>query len=557
MIDIDSWIEHDPDEVTRQELIALKQKAEGGDADAQAEIADRFSGPLEFGTAGLRGAMGGGPFRMNRAVVRKAAAGLVEFLQDKVGRDALIVIGYDARHNSRDFALDTAAVATAAGARALIYPRYLPTPLLAWAVRYLDADAGVMVTASHNPPKDNGYKVYLGGRVVDEDGRGVQIVPPHDSEIAEKIAATPPADEIPVASTGWSLIDDSVVEAYLERTRSLIPPEHSSDLKIVHTSMHGVGGETMMKVLKDAGFTNVHEVEEQAQPDPDFPTVSFPNPEEPGALDLAIEKAKKVGADLVIANDPDADRCSIAIPTSTGWRQLNGDEIGSVLGEQIAKIGAITGGTFASSVVSSRLLKEIAGRHGIAHATTLTGFKWIARAPQIIFGYEEAIGFCVDPEGVKDKDGITAGLLFAYIAAQLKTRGQTVEDQLDHLAQTHGVYLTAPVTIRVSDLSLMPATMAHLRAHSPETLAGSAVTSVSDLSEGTPDLPPTDAIILLNELGDRAVVRPSGTEPKVKCYLEVIEPVATTVQAAREAASKRMSQLQKDMSAALALPSDS
>ena len=436
----------------------------------------------------------------------------------------------------------------------MIFPRFLPTPLLAWAVRYLNADAGVMVTASHNPPRDNGYKVYLGGRVVEEDARGIQIVPPFDAEIAAKIAQTPAADEIPLASTGWTLIDESVVDEYHDRARALVPAEHSSDLKIVHTSMHGVGGATMMRLLDEAGFRDVVEVEQQAEPDPDFPTVSFPNPEEPGALDLALEKAKRVGADLVIANDPDADRCSIAIPTSTGWRQLTGDEIGSILGDHIAKIGAITGGTFASSVVSSRLLKEIAGRHGINHATTLTGFKWIARAPEIIFGYEEAIGFCVDPEGVKDKDGITAGLLLAFIASQLKTKNQTIGNQLDHLAQTHGVHLTAPVTIRVSDLGLMPATMAHLRANSPQTLAGSPVASTDDLSEGSAELPPTDAVVLLNEFGDRAVVRPSGTEPKVKCYLEVIEPVKTTLDAAREEASRRMGLLQKDMSAALTLP---
>lgn len=318
--------------------------------------------------------------------------------------------------------------------------------------------------------------------------------------------------------------------------------------------MHGVGGATMTRLLDEAGFANVFEVEKQAEPDPDFPTVSFPNPEEPGALDLAIKTAEKVNADLVIANDPDADRCSIAIPTSKGWHQLTGDEIGSVLGEHIAKIGAITGGTFASSIVSSRMLKEIAGRHGINHSTTLTGFKWIARAPEIIFGYEEAIGFCVDPEGVKDKDGITAGLLFAFIASQLRTKNQTVEDQLDHLAQTHGVYLTAPVTVRVSDLALMPATMAHLRANAPATLAGSPVDSITDLTEGSPDLPPTDAVVLLNGSGDRAIVRPSGTEPKVKCYLEVIEPVTAGLDNARAEASRRMELLKKDMSAALTLP---
>lgn len=554
MIDIDSWIAHDPDPKTRAELTQLKEQAANGDAGAQAELDDRFSGPLEFGTAGLRGEMAGGPHRMNRAVVRKAAAGLVDFLQEEVGRDALLVIGYDARHNSKDFALDTAAVATAAGARAMIYPHHVPTPLLAWAVRHLNADAGVMVTASHNPPRDNGYKVYLGGRAVSGGAQGVQIVPPYDAKIAEKIAATSDADEIPLATTGWTEIGEDVIEAYLERAASLVPHQNFSDLKIVLTSMHGVGGETMKEVLARAGFTNVTEVAEQAQPDPGFPTVAFPNPEEPGALDLALSKAASLKADLVIANDPDADRCSAAIPTPNGWRQLNGDEIGSLLGDQIAKIGAITGGTLASSIVSSRLLKEIAGRHGLTHVSTLTGFKWIARVPQLIFGYEEAIGFCVDPDGVRDKDGITAGLLLAHVAAQLRSKNKTIGEQLDHLAETHGVYLTAPVTIRVDDLSLMPATMAHLRANPPTQLAGSLVTSVEDLSEGSQALPPTDAIVILNELGDRAVVRPSGTEPKVKCYLEVIEPVTQSLDSSRAAASSRMAQLQADMSKALTLP---
>lgn len=554
MIDIDSWIKHDPDPVTQRELRELKKKADEGDSTAQEELEDRFSGLLEFGTAGLRGEMAGGPHRMNRAVVRKAAAGLVDFLQEQVGRNALIVIGYDARHNSKDFAHDTAAVATAMGARAMIYPHHTPTPLLAWAVRHLNADAGVMVTASHNPPRDNGYKVYLGGRAVAEDGQGVQIVPPYDGLIAEKISQTPEADEIPLATTGWSEIGPEVREAYLERASSLIPYQNESDMKIVITSMHGVGGTTMKEVLNRAGFSNVYEVEAQAQPDPDFPTVSFPNPEEPGALDLAIETARSLKADLLIANDPDADRCSAAIPTAQGWRQLSGDEIGTLIGDQIAKIGALTGGTLASSIVSSRLLKEIAGSHGLPYVATLTGFKWIARVPDLIFGYEEAIGFCVDPDGVRDKDGISAGLYMAYIAASLRSRGKTITDHLDDLATSHGVYLTAPVTIRVSDLSLMPATMAHLRANPPTTLAGSPVTSVEDLSGGSDSLPPTDALVLLNELGDRAVVRPSGTEPKVKCYLEVIEHVSDSLEQARSNASSRMSHLQQDMSAALTLP---
>lgn len=552
MAHINEWISHDPDEHDRAELIELVERAKE-DESAALDLADRFSGPLEFGTAGLRGKMAGGESRMNRAVVRKAASGLIDYLQEKVGTDAFVVIGFDGRYHSREFAEDTAAIVTAAGGRAAIMPRMLPTPLLAWAVRYLDADAGVMVTASHNPPADNGYKVYLGGRAIDDNGRGVQIVPPADKEIAAKIAATGYADEIPLAEAGWSTIDESVIDAYVNRAVSLIPSHFSSTMKIVLTSMHGVGGEIMTRVLHEAGFSNVEVVAEQAEPDPDFPTVSFPNPEEAGALDLSMELAAKVGADIVLANDPDADRCSAAIKDEDGWRQLSGDEIGALLGQQIARIGALTGGTLACSIVSSRLLEKIAGTHGLNFAATLTGFKWIARAPELIFGYEEAIGFCVDPEGVKDKDGITASLMLAYLAAKLKDKGQTLTDELDALALKHGVHLTSPLTIRVDDLSLMPATMAHLRAHPPQEIAGSAV-SVTDLADGSDDLPPTDGLLLLNETQDRAVVRPSGTEPKVKCYLEVIEPVTTTVSAARATARARMEQLRSDMADALALP---
>lgn len=550
---IDDWIVHDPDEVTHAELRALHSRATGGDKEAIAELADRFCGPLTFGTAGLRGKMGGGESRMNRAVVRKAAAGLIDYLQDRVGRDAFVVIGYDGRYQSREFAEDTAAIVVAAGGRAAIMPRMLPTPLLAWSVGYLNADAGVMVTASHNPPADNGYKVYLGGRATDDAGRGVQIIPPADSQIAARIDAAGYADEIPLASSGWSTIEESVIDAYVERAVSLLPPAHSSTMKIVLTSMHGVGSEIMTRVLAEAGFANVSVVPEQDQPDPDFPTVNFPNPEEAGALDLAISLAQNIGADLVLANDPDADRCSAAIRVDGRIRQLSGDEIGALLGSQMAKIGAITGGTLACSIVSSSLLKKIAATHGLRFQATLTGFKWIARAHEIIFGYEEAIGFCVDPDGVKDKDGITASLMLAYLASKLREQSKTLDDELDALYLKHGVHLTEPVTIRVDDLSLMPATMAHLRANPPATLAGSPVT-VEDLSEGTAELPPTDALVLTNETGDRAVVRPSGTEPKVKCYLEVIEPVSNSLPAAKASARERMARLSSDMTAALTLP---
>ncbi|MFC5370402.1 phospho-sugar mutase [Arcanobacterium bovis] len=551
------WINHDPEEETREELTAILAAAEAGDQAAAADLADRFQGTLQFGTAGLRGAMGGGPFRMNRAVVRRAAAGLTAWLRTRVGDDAVVVIGYDARYHSADFARDTAAIVTAAGARAILMPRNLPTPVLAFAVRYLGADAGVMVTASHNPPQDNGYKVYLGGRAIDASGNGVQIVPPVDAEIAAQIDAAPHADEIPLAESGWDTVPETVIDAYVDSVSQMAGPG-SRDVKIVYTAMHGVGTETMMKVFAKAGFTQVVGVPEQIEPDPAFPTVAFPNPEEPGALDLAIALAKAENADIVIASDPDADRCSAAIPTGDGeWRQLSGDEIGSLLGECVA-IGAERDGVqgnLASSIVSSRLLEKIAHSHGLGYQATLTGFKWIARAPEIIFGYEEAIGFCVKPQAVKDKDGISAAVLLAWLAAHLRENGTDLQGDLDRIAIREGLYLSGPVTIRVEDLSIIPATMAKVREFPPTELVGSPVTSIVDLSRGTDSLPPTDAVMIHTQANDRVIIRPSGTEPKVKCYLEVIEPVAdeAALPAAKERAAARLAQFKLDMAQVLKL----
>ncbi|MFY9262080.1 MAG: phospho-sugar mutase [Actinomycetaceae bacterium] len=553
-----TWIAHDPEETTAKELTALLELAENGDPNASAELADRFQGFLEFGTAGLRGEMAGGPHRMNRAVVRRAAYGLTSWLTKKVAADALVVIGYDARYNSADFAHDTAAIVTAAGARALLMPRALPTPLLAFAVRQYGADAGVMVTASHNPSRDNGYKVYVGGRSVDEDGNGVQIVPPIDAEIAAEIAAAPYADEIVLAESGWEIIGEDLIDSYISATVATIPADTPRDLRIVYTAMHGVGAEVMRRVLSDAGFTDVVEVAEQNTPDPDFPTVAFPNPEEAGALDLAIGLAEEVRADLVIASDPDADRASVAIPGPRGWHQLSGDEIGAILGEQAAQRTVATGaqGNLASSIVSSRLLAKIAAHHGLGYRATLTGFKWIARVPQLLYGYEEAIGFCVAPHNVKDKDGLSAGLLIAETAARLKAEGVGLADELDRLAALHGLYLTGPVTIRVEDLSIIPATMAKVRHNPPSELIGSPVTEVIDLTQGTAELPPTDAVVLHTAAGDRVIIRPSGTEPKVKCYLEVITPTSgRDIADVRAQANARLAQFKADMSAVLRLDS--
>lgn len=553
--EIKDWIAHDPDPATVRAAHELLAMAEAGDADARAELEDAFSAHLSFGTAGLRGKMGPGTFRMNRAVVRRAAAGLCEYLKGKVGEGFIVVIGYDARYNSRDFATDTAAIVTAAGGKAYLQPRQLPTPMLAHAVRAMKADAGVMVTASHNPAQDNGYKVYLGGRCADEAGNGVQIVPPADKEIAACINAAPKADEVPLADSGWESIPESVIEGYIDTTIRLIPDDGVRDVSIVYTAMHGVGTPIMAKVLEKAGFKLVTQVTEQCSPDPDFPTVAFPNPEEAGALDMAISLAEELEADIVIASDPDADRCSAAVPTAHGWRQLSGDNIGSILGEFVAQKLEAEGakGTLACSIVSSRLLEQIARSHGQDFEATLTGFKWIARAHNIAFGYEEAIGFCVNPTVVKDKDGISAGLLLAYVAAQLAAEGKTLEAELDRLYAQHGVYLTGPVTVRVEDLSIIPRTMAKLRKEPPTTLAGSPVVTSLDLSQGTDELPPTDALIWETEARDRVVARPSGTEPKVKCYLEVIEPVTGDLEAAKAAAAERLERLKKDISEAMKL----
>ena len=553
-----AWIEDDPDERGREELRALLDAARGGDAGAAADLADRFSGPLEFGTAGLRGAVGAGEHRMNRAVVQRAAAGLGAWLTQRFERPR-VVVGLDARHGSREFADDSAAVLTAAGCEVLLLPRPLPTPVLAFAVRHLDADAGVMVTASHNPPQDNGYKVYLGGRAGGEDGRGVQIVPPVDAGIAAAIAAVGPLADLPRAREGWRVLGEDVVADYLDAVLSAteLPahPAPARELRAVVTPMHGVGGAVLAEALRRAGFTDVHVVPEQAEPDPAFPTVAFPNPEEPGALDLALDLAARVGADLVLAVDPDADRACAAVPTGergdrSAWRQLSGDELGWVLGEHLAGPGAV----LACSVVSSQGLARIAAAHGAVFSPALTGFKWIARVPGISFGYEEAIGYCVAPAVVRDKDGVSAAVLTARLARRLLASGRTLLDVLDDVARRDGVHLTGPVSIRVEDLGLIGAAMARLRQDPPARLGGAAVTSVEDLRGGVDGLPPTDGLRWRTAEGARVVVRPSGTEPKLKCYCEVVVELEGdgpgALAAARRTAAQRLEAVRRDVRAA-------
>ena len=555
-----AWIADDPDPVTRAALENLLEQADAGDAAAAEEIRDAFSGDLEFGTAGLRGRMAPGPHRMNLAVVSRAARGLADHLTGDLGLEQpLVVIGFDARHRSEDFARASAEIMTAAGCRVHLLERYGPTPLIAFAVRHLGADAGIVVTASHNPPADNGYKVYLGGRASAPDGQGVQIVPPSDAQIAARIAAVGPVREIPRAE-GWAVLGEQLREDYLAAICALPDPEGPRQVRIVHTAMHGVGTETALAALHRTGFAEVHPVAKQADPDPDFPTVAFPNPEEPGAIDLALELARTLEADVVIANDPDADRCAAAVldPHLGDWRMLTGDELGVLLGDHLIRRHGYAG-TIANSVVSSRWLGRIAQAAGLEAATTLTGFKWIARAPGIAFGYEEAIGYCVLPQVVRDKDGLSAALMVAEMAALARADGSTLVGRLDELAREHGLFATSQLSLRVTELSERDVMMARLRAEPPAALAGAEVTTVQDLAEGsaeTTGLPATDGVLLATVDDARVIVRPSGTEPKLKCYIEVREEVPVgadeaALGAVRAAAREHLEQITTDMRAAL------
>ncbi|WP_326810805.1 phospho-sugar mutase [Streptomyces scopuliridis] len=536
-----AWQAEDPDSDTREELGKIIDAGDTG------TLAERFAGTLQFGTAGLRGELGAGPMRMNRAVVIRAAAGLAAYLIAQGHGDGLVVIGYDARYKSADFARDTAAVMTGAGLRAAVLPRPLPTPVLAFAVRHLGAVAGVEVTASHNPPQDNGYKVYLGG--------GSQIVPPADGEIAARIAAVGPLAGVARPDDGWDILGDEVLTAYLERTDAVLTPGTPRTARVVHTALHGVGTETLLAAFARAGFPEPALVAEQAEPDPAFPTVAFPNPEEPGAMDLAFATARRVRPDLIIANDPDADRCAVAVPDDTavsGWRMLTGDEVGALLAAHLVHKGAT--GTFAESIVSSSLLGRIAGAAELGYEETLTGFKWIARVEGLRYGYEEALGYCVDPDGVRDKDGITAALLVAELASELKAQDRTLSDLLDDLAVTHGLHATDQLSVRVQVLSLITDAMRRLRENPPKELAGLTVASTEDLTRGTDTLPPTDGLRYHLEGAYRArvIVRPSGTEPKLKCYLEVVIPVedATALATARTTATATLAAMKRDLASA-------
>ncbi len=534
----EAWLAEDPDPETREELAKLIESA-----DTKA-LTERFAGTLQFGTAGLRGELGAGPMRMNRSVVIRAAAGLAAYLRSKGEAGGLVVVGYDARHKSADFARDTAAVMTGAGLRAAVLPRPLPTPVLAFAIRHLGAVAGVEVTASHNPPRDNGYKVYLGD--------GSQIVPPADAEIAAEIAAIRSLHDVPRPDSGWETLGEDVLEAYLARTDAVLAPGSPRTARTVYTAMHGVGKDTLLAAFARAGFPEPVLVAEQADPDPDFPTVAFPNPEEPGAMDLSFATARAANPDLIIANDPDADRCAVAVKDDEDWRMLRGDEVGALLAAHLVARGVR--GVFAESIVSSSLLGRIAEQAGLPYEETLTGFKWIARVDGLRYGYEEALGYCVDPEGVRDKDGITAALLVTELASTLKEQGRTLLDALDDLAVAHGLHATDQLSVRVEDLAIITKAMAALREAPPTELAGLRVARAEDLTRGTTTLPPTDGLryTLDGEYRARVIVRPSGTEPKLKCYLEAVIPVAAhaDLAAARAEGARVLNAIKRDLSTA-------
>ena len=567
-----AWAAQDPDPATAAALSELILRVADGVPAARQELTDSFNGTLQFGTAGLRAPLGPGPNRMNRVVVRRAAAGFAAFLTDAVataspGTRPRAVVGYDARYNSDIFAQETAAIFAAAGIETFLLPLALPTPLLAFAVRHLDCDGGVMVTASHNPPEDNGYKVYLGRHAVEESGRGAQIVAPYDERIAARINEVGPLDSVQLADEGWTVLDSSIIAEYRSAVAALAMPETfpARELKIVLTPLHGVGGETAVSVLSAAGFKDVTLVQEQAHPDPDFPTVSFPNPEEPGALDLALETAARVGADIVLANDPDADRAAVAAkdPDTGAWRMLRGDEVGALLGhhivtrlaERTALAGEQSQGVLANSIVSSRLLARIAKAAGYAHEETLTGFKWISRVPGLLYGYEEALGYCVAPELVRDKDGISASVLIAELAAAAKAEGKSIFDTLDELYLFHGLHASDQLSIRVADLGLLSAMMNRLRVTPPESFGGSAVETYTDLAEGSEHLPPTDGLLYITKDQSRVIIRPSGTEPKLKCYLEVIQSVGSAAELpqARQTARASLDNVLHDVREALGL----
>jgi len=508
--EVTAWIADDPDPHTAAQLQSAL------DAGDEAALKKYFNGFLQFGTAGLRGPVGPGPSSMNRAVVGRTSAGIAAYMKSRGMKS--VVVGQDARHGSDEFAHETASIMSGAGMDVYLLPRPLPTPVLAFATQYLKCDIGIMVTASHNPPQDNGYKVYVGPTADGIEYAASQIISPTDQFMADEIASVTSLKSQP-RGNNWSIVGEDVITEYVLRTAKLAP--RPGDLKIVYTAMHGVGTETVQRVFNHAGFATLILVDEQCAPDPDFPTVAFPNPEEPGAIDLALKKARDFGAELVIANDPDADRCAAAInDPQIGWRMLRGDELGVIFGEWIARTKPA--GVFGNSIVSSSALRKISAHYGIDFQEVLTGFKWLAKIENLALGYEEAIGYAVDSENVNDKDGISAAIFLAQVAMDLKREGLTLTDLLDEVWQRHGFHGTEQISIRVSDINAITALLARLRQNPPSEIAGISVQSIDDLAAPNDGLPPTDGLRIWLAGGIRIIIRPSGTEAKLKCYIEVI-----------------------------------
>lgn len=509
--EVEEWIALDPDPKTAAQLQVWL------DTENADELKAAFSGFLQFGTAGLRGPIGAGPSRMNRAVVARAAAGIAAYMKER-GLTS-VVIGRDARYGSEDFTFESAAIFSGAGIKVYVLPRPLPTPVLAYAVRDLGVDCGIMVTASHNPPQDNGYKVYLGGVVDGINYNASQIVSPADEQISAQIATM---NHELVRGSVWEILNDDVLDRYVARTAAVAPVVYG--VKAVYTAMHGVGTETVEKVFSKAGYEAPILVKAQTDPDPDFPTVAFPNPEEPGAIDMSLALARECDGDVVIANDPDADRCAAAINDGGNWRMLSGDELGALFGEYLASTSPekYQGRCFANSIVSSSLLSKIAHHHGIEFHETLTGFKWLAKLPNLGFGYEEAIGYSVDPQTVNDKDGVSAAIALARIAGELKSQGSSISLYLKAIREKYGFHKTVQISIRVADLSNIAKVLNSLRESIPREIGGLKVARFDDLLNPQGSLPPTDGVRFYLEQNVRVIIRPSGTEPKVKCYIEVV-----------------------------------
>ncbi|MCK6081549.1 phospho-sugar mutase [Microbacterium sp. EYE_5] len=516
-----SWLAQDPDGTTRAELEDLIARADADDRAAWDELHDRFDTRLAFGTAGLRGALGAGSNRMNRVLVGQAAAGFAAYLREQQP-DATpsVVIGYDGRRNSDVFARDSAEIFAGAGLRAILLPRLLPTPVLAFAVRHLGVSAGVMVTASHNPPDDNGYKVYLGG-----SDDGAQIVSPADAQIAAHISAVADAADLGAIarSDAYEVADEAVLDAYVAATALVAPaPAGAAGLRWTYTAMHGVGWETLRRILETAGYPLPTVVEAQIAPDGRFPTVAFPNPEEPGAMDLAFETARSSDAELILANDPDADRLAVAIPdagAAGGWRRLTGNEVGLLLGWRAARTA--TTGTLACSLVSSPGLQTVAAHYGLDFAATLTGFKWISRAEGLVYGFEEALGYLVNPGTVRDKDGISAAIAVLGLVTEAREEGRSLGDLLEEFSSTFGHFASGQVSLRVDDLALIGRIMSALRAAPPTSVGTVPVERIDDLRDAPAGEPRGDVLRLWLADGSRVIVRPSGTEPKLKAYLDV------------------------------------